>query len=196
MTSAFCAALSLTATVLTLLGTGERGTDVALQLTARLSFLLFWPAYSGGAVTALLGPRGQFFKTRARNFGLAYAAAHLIHIGLVVWLCHIAAAPPIFTFVFFGIALVWTYLLALFSIDRLHRAIGRKCWWFLSIVGLNYINLAFAVDFMKVSFHSDARYVLGYLPFIVLAIAGPGLRVAAWGQRIHDTWRSPIFPAR
>jgi hypothetical protein len=28
------------------LGHGERGTDVALQMTARLSFLLFWLAYT------------------------------------------------------------------------------------------------------------------------------------------------------
>ena len=49
--SAFCAALSLAALVIAALGPGERGTDVALEATARLSFLLFWPAY-GVSLTA------------------------------------------------------------------------------------------------------------------------------------------------
>jgi hypothetical protein len=195
MISAFCAALSLTVAVLTLLGTGEGGIDVALQLTARVSFLLFWPAYCGSAVAVLFGPRFEFFKRRARNFGLAFAAAHLVHIGLVGWLCQIGAAPPLYSFVFFGIALAWTYLLALLSADRLHQVIDHKCWWLLSTIGLNYIALAFAVDFMRFPFHGDARYVLGYVPFIILAILGPVLRVGAWCQRIHVAWRSPTFSA-
>ena len=51
--SAFCAALGLAALVLAALGPGERGTIAALQVTARFSFLLFWLAYAGGAMTAL-----------------------------------------------------------------------------------------------------------------------------------------------
>jgi hypothetical protein len=49
--SAFCAALGLAALVLAALGPGERGTIAALQVTARFSFLLFWLAYAGGAMT-------------------------------------------------------------------------------------------------------------------------------------------------
>ncbi|MGB9118854.1 hypothetical protein [Bradyrhizobium sp.] len=87
---------------------------MALQMTARLSFLLFWPAFSAGAMTALFGPAFQPFKQRAREFGLAFASAHLVHIALVVWLTYIGAVPPRGTFVFFGVAALWTYLLALF----------------------------------------------------------------------------------
>jgi hypothetical protein len=38
---AFCAALILTTTILTVFGAGERGTLIGLQMTARFSFLLF-----------------------------------------------------------------------------------------------------------------------------------------------------------
>jgi hypothetical protein len=62
--SAFCAALGLAALVLVALGPGERGTVVALQVTARLSFLLFRSAYAAGAMTALFGPAFQPFKHR------------------------------------------------------------------------------------------------------------------------------------
>ena len=141
--SAFCAALGLAALVLAALGPGERGTHVALQMTARLSFLLFWQAYAAGAMTALFGRAFEPFKRRAREFGLAFASAHLVHIALVVWLIHIGAAPDRGTFVFFGVAVLWTYLLALFSIPRLQQALGSKGWWFLRLVGLSYIALCF-----------------------------------------------------
>jgi hypothetical protein len=192
MVTAFCAALALAAVVIAHFGSGERGTDIALQLTARWSFLLFCPAYSGSAFAALFGV--DRVKRGARNFGLAFASAHLVHIGLVAWVCQIGAAPPIGSFVFFGIALVWTYLLALLSIDRLRRTFGRRVWWLLNAVGLNYIALAFAADFIRFPYQSDARYLVGYLPFIVLSIAGPVLRAAAFMMRIHRSWRSPASP--
>ena len=148
MGAAFCAALGLAALALVALGPGVRGTSVALQLTARFSFLLFWLAYASGAMTALFGPVFAPFKKRAREFGLAFASAHLVHLALVAWLTHIGHAPPRGTFVFFGVAVLWTYLLALFSIPRLQQALGSWGWWFLRVVGLNYIAYAFASDFL------------------------------------------------
>jgi hypothetical protein len=60
---------------------------VALRMTARWSFLLFWVAYAGGALATLFGPALAPLSGRGREFGLAFAAAHLVHIGLVIWLC-------------------------------------------------------------------------------------------------------------
>jgi hypothetical protein len=181
--SAFCAALALTGLVLAALGPGEHGTYVALQVTARLSFLLFWPAYAGGALTALLGPVFQPLKQRAREFGLAFASAHLVHIGLVGWLSYIGAAPSFQTFIFFGIAVLWTYLLALFSVSRLQQALGSKGWWLLRTVGLNYIAYAFAVDFLRYPLLSSVNHLIGYLPFAILSVGGPMLCLAAFVQR-------------
>jgi hypothetical protein len=182
---AFCAALVLAVAVLALLGAGERGTKAALAATARLSFLLFWAAYSGSALTALFGAKFQTLKERARELGLSFAAAHLVHIGLVVWLCWIGAAPPAGVFVFFGIALIFTYLLALFSIGNLQRALGPRSWWLLRTLGMNYIAFAFFVDFMKTPLHGGVKHVVEYLPFAILAIAGPLLRIAAWTMRLR-----------
>jgi hypothetical protein len=181
--SAFCAALGLAGLALVALGSGERGTDVALQVTGRLSFLLFWPAYAGSAMTALFGPAFAPLKQRAREFGLAFASAHLVHIALVVWLTHIGAAPPLATFVFFGIAVLWIYLLALFSITRLQQALGSKAWWLLRVVGLNYIAYAFAVDFLITPQFGSIKYLVGYLPFAVLSAVGPMLCLAAFTRR-------------
>jgi hypothetical protein len=35
--------------------------------------------------------------------------------------------------------------------------VGYAVWRWLNLVGLNFIALAFAVDFLKVPFHADAR---------------------------------------
>jgi hypothetical protein len=184
MAGAFCAAMALAAAVLAAFGAGERGTHVALQATARLSFVLFWPAYSAAALAALFGPSFQPLQRRVREFGLAFAAAHLVHLGLVAWLSYIGNAPPLGSFIFFGIAALCTYLLALFSVARLQRALGASGWWLLRIVGLNYIAFAFAVDFVRLPASASAKYLMGYLPFVLLSVAGPALRLAAFGQRV------------
>ena len=53
MVAAFFIAAALATAVLMVFGVGERGTAIALRVTARWSFLLFWPAYAGSA----LGPQ-------------------------------------------------------------------------------------------------------------------------------------------
>ena len=183
VSAAFCAALGLAALVLLTLGSGKQGTDVALRVTARLSFVLFWSAYAAGAMTALFGPAFEPFKQRAREFGLAFASAHLVHIALVVWLVYIGDAPGRNTFVFFEIAVLWTYLLALFSIKRLQQTLGSKGWWLLRVVGLNYIAYAFAVDFLKGPQFGSVEHLVEYLPFSVLSVVGPLLCLAAFVQR-------------
>ena len=177
---AFVAALALAAAVLTVFGAGARGTLLGLQTTARFSFLLFWPAYAGSALCALFGQTFLPLKRRGREFGLAFAAAHLPHVGLVAWLSFIGAAPPRGTFVFFGIAVVFTYLLALFSLASARLALGPAGWWLLRTIGLNYIAFAFAVDFLRYRDFGTAKFWLGYLPFDVLAVAGPVLCGAAF----------------
>jgi hypothetical protein len=186
MGSAFGAALLLAAGMRAVVGHGERW-GAALQATGRFSFLLFWIAYSGGALTTLFGPTFQPLKQRAREFGLAFAAAHLVHIGMVGWLWWIGYAPPVGVLVFFGVAVVFTYLLALFSIGNV-QAVHPRWWWLLRTVGMNYIAYAFFVDFMKDPLHGDIKHVVKYLPFATLAVLGPFLRLAAWTLQMKGRW--------
>src|SRR5471032_2018044 len=78
MGAAFAVALAITVTVLALRGTDNKSIRLALELTARWSFLLFWLAYTGGALATLFG--WGVLAGRGRGFGLAFAAAHLVHI--------------------------------------------------------------------------------------------------------------------
>jgi hypothetical protein len=69
---------------------------------------------------------------------LAYAAAQLTHVSLVIWLFHISARPPLSgkLFAFFTIGIVWTYLLAALSFVGFADALGRRAWRTLRVTGL------------------------------------------------------------
>ncbi len=194
MTIAFVAAAVVALLVLAVVGHDERGTDDALIVTARLSFVLFWLAYTGSALATLFGPRFQPIKRRGREFGLAFASAHTVHIALVAWLCWIGAAPVIGVFIFFGIALIFMYLLALASIGAVRRVLGQVGWRVLQVVGMNYIAYAFAVDFFKPERYHSLKFIVAYLPFAALSVIGPALVVAALVQRAARAW-GPALPA-
>jgi hypothetical protein len=175
MASAFAANAVLAAIVLAVFGAGKPGTSEALRLTARFSFLVFWLAYAGGGLALLIRPAATFLRRHGRDFGLAFAAAHLVHLGMVAWLCSIGATPGMGVFVFFVPPAVVVYLLVLFSIPTLQRRLGRTLWTVLRTVGMTYIACAFAYDFFSAPFGGDSTRVLMYAPFAVLSVAGPVL---------------------
>jgi hypothetical protein len=194
MGSAFAAAAVLAAMVLALLGAGPRGTDVALQITARFSFLLFWVAYAGGGLGVLIRPAAGFLRSHRLHFGLAFAAAHLVHISLVGWLCWIGATPDRRVFAFFLPPLAVVYVLALFSIPGLQRRLGATLWTVLCTVGMTYVAYAFAADFVAVPFGGDTTHVLMYVPFAILSIAGPVLCALSFAPALRRYF-SPDAPS-
>jgi D-alanyl-lipoteichoic acid acyltransferase DltB (MBOAT superfamily) len=165
---------------------GER-LGTALRATARWSFLLFWLASAGSALASLFGSRFQALARHGRDFGLAFASAHLVHLGLVAFLYYIALNPPSrSTLIFFGIAAVWTYVLAILSIKRLSARLNPRVWRIVRTFGVEYIALAFLTDFAKNLFEGSVANFIIYLPFLTLAIAGPILRLAALAKRLGE----------
>jgi hypothetical protein len=189
MGTAFGVALGLAGWVLAIKGIGTESLVLALRVTARWSFLPFWIAYSAGAMAVLFGPVFNPLAKRGREFGLAYAAAQLIHLGLVVWLFQISSRPPLsgLLLVFFSLGLFWTYLLALFSFGGLSKLLGSAGWRTLQVVGLNFIMLAFARDFVPTALHGTENYggwrLVQYAPFAALCVVGPLLVLAATARR-------------
>jgi hypothetical protein len=171
-------ALALAAAVLFLFGAGERGTALALRLTARWSFLPFWLAYSGSALAKLFGPRFDALARRGRELGLAFAAAQLIHIGLILWLYR----GPGEGMGFFWIGILCTYLLALFSVPHLRAALGRF-WGLFRTMALEYIAIVFAADFILLPWKADHTYPWSYLPFALMLVTGAGLRVTVYARQ-------------
>src|SRR5579863_8763497 len=186
MLSAFAVALAIAGVTLAVHGPGEEGTLLALRLTARWSFLWFWAAYTAGAWATLSGPRLRTVAARAREFGLAFAAAHLPHVALVVWLYQIAVRPPgRGTLEFFGVAVLFTYLLALLSFRRFARGLTPRAVSVIRTVGVEYILLAFLVDFAKEPFRLTVGHLLSYDGFLALCVLAYVLRVAALVRRLE-----------
>ena len=136
MGTAFGIALATAAIVLGLNGPDNKSVRLALELTARWSFLLFFMAYAGNALAALFG--WTMLKGRAREFGLSFAPPILVHVGLVVWLGTILGKVPLTggLLLFFLIALFFTYLLAALSFGGV-KALGAA-WPPLRFIGMNY----------------------------------------------------------
>ena len=187
MGTALGANLFLATIILATSGSGAHGTSRALAATARVAFLWFWAAYAGGALTTLFGAAFLPLKQLGRELGLAFAAALLVHLALVSWLCWIGSAPPIGVFVFFGPVAALTFILALLSFGNLHTMLGPKLWRLLRTIGMNVILYAFLKDFMQDPLHGGVQHIVEYLPFTAMAIAAPLLRLAAWGLRLRET---------
>jgi hypothetical protein len=152
---------------------------VMLRVTARWSFLLFWLAYSASAMATLWGPPFNRLARYGREFGLAFAAAQLVHIGVILGSGAGAGMA------FFWVGIVFTYLLALFSLPRVRDAMGPRLWRISLVIALNYIALVFAADFIEGPLKRGGitNYPLSYMPFALMLIVGVGLRVAAFVRR-------------
>ena len=178
VSAAFAAAFLTAAITLASQGTGQAGTIVALRLTARLSLLLFWPAYAGGVLCSLHLPLLSGLGRRRREIGLAFASAHSVHVMLILWLFHVAVRQPVSTktIIVDGIGIGWVYVLAAFSFDSLRRRLGPMALRILFNMGLEYIALVFLSDFLISPLKQGTAFSAAYLPFTVALVAAAALR--------------------
>jgi hypothetical protein len=188
--AAFVINLFLAVVILLACGASVYGIEMALRATARVAFFWFFAAYAGGALTTLFGSRFLLLKHRGRDFGLAFAAALLVHLVLVGWLCGIGASPSFAVFAFFGPAAILTLLFALLSFGKFRTSLDVRWWRLVRAIGMNFILLAFLKDFIRRPFE------YGYLPFVAMAIVALLLRLAAWISHLRETRASPLSAER
>jgi hypothetical protein len=183
MSLAALAAAMLAAAVLAKLGHDRNGIEAALRLTARLGFLLFWLSYVAGPMVTLFGEGWRPLTRHARVLGMSFAGVLTVHLTLVAWICWIGAAPPLQTFVIFGIGAVCAYVLLASSFNMVRRAMGPEIWRRVQSVGASYILFAFAFDFFRPQPLKPLAFLVGYLPFDVLVALAVALRLLAWRKR-------------
>jgi hypothetical protein len=186
MGSGLGVALALTAVAFIAFGARNEGTVVALKLTARWSFLWFWLAYVASALAKLFGHRFDGLARQGRELGLAFAAAQLAHVGLILWLFRISNDTGDLMSLFW-IGILCTYLVAIFSFVQLRESLVRRTWWFVRTVAIEYIAFVFAIDFIvdPLRAQGPGAYPWSYVPFAALLVGGTGLRVAAYTARIR-----------
>jgi hypothetical protein len=188
MGGAFGAALAVGLAVLLRLGSSVDAVAVATQAVARVAFVFFWPAYAGGALAALFGPAFAGLARHRRAFGLAFAAALLVHLAFVAWLFRISSPQPISDTValYFGVGALWAYGLTLGSWKPLRDVFGARLWRIFSTAGLEYIAFLFFRDFVLLPLQYDVRHPLTYYgPFAILIIVAALLRWTAALRGLH-----------
>jgi hypothetical protein len=166
-------------------GTGPDGLRHGIFLTARWAFVFFWLSYAGGAMATLFGPAFAGLPRRARVFGLAFATAIQVHIGLVIWLGVVIGQIPLQGRVLwlFLVALFFADLLALLSFGTAMRNLGRLRRPLL-LLGTTYILYAFGTDFVPGALaYQTAQHWLSaaeYVPFALLSLIAIPLRLTAF----------------
>lgn len=184
MISSLFVASVLAGIVLIVFGVGDRGTVLALRVTARWSFALFWLAYTGTSMAKLFGPRLEQLGRSGRELGLAFASAQFVHLALLVWLYRIAI-EPIGAMTFFWLGMGCLYGLALFSLPRLRNALHPQIWRISRTIAIEYIALVFAYDFVLGPLHAGiGQYPWSYVPFAMMLAGGVCLRALAFAESL------------
>jgi hypothetical protein len=180
MAAAFIVALAIVVAVYDIAAPSQR-LGMALRATARWSFLCFCLATYGGALTTLFGSTFQALASKGRDLGLAFAAAHTVHIALVVWLLYISTDPfPRVSLIVFSIGVFFVYLLAVISLSSaLSARLGPRRWKNLRSIGVEYIAFAYAFEFGGRILDGNLANAIHYFPLFAAAVAGPLLRIAA-----------------
>jgi len=137
----------------------------------------------------LFGPRFGILARHGRDFGLAYASAQLVHVGVVAHLVSISGRAIVASIMpFFAVGVVWTYVLALSSLGRLSNVFSSSFCRILRNIGLEYLALVFFADLVLLPIGDHTNRPFEYLPFSILIIVGPVLRMAAMVGRLGPLW--------
>jgi len=155
----------------------DHGLPAAVGAVARVAFIPFWLSYTGGALVTLGVRRLTFVRDHAREFGLAFAAAIAIHVGLICWQT-LRGQPPAPTIVaIFGFAALLTLLLALASLPTLSKRLPRVALARFRTLATTYIALVYLRDFAIPPQPAVLHYWVAYAAFA--ALDGIGLAARA-----------------
>jgi DMSO/TMAO reductase YedYZ heme-binding membrane subunit len=149
----------------------------AARYTARWSFVWFMIVWSASALARLWpgGWRSALLYNR-RGFGLAFAAAHLIHAGFFITaIMLLGGQSSLTTILGGGLGYVFVILLALTSHDYWVKRLGRN-WKLLHQVGVTYIAFIYAFTYYG-SLSTKPAVAIPTLSIMGLVLV---LRIAAW----------------
>ncbi len=175
--------VSLAALLLAFLTGPDAGTQaqLAARWTARVGFPLFILTYSASALVRLWPEAGWKGVLRhRRQWGLAFALAHTVHLAALVTFFVVSGQQPVMaTVVGGGFAYVLLYLMVLTSNDRARRSLGSR-WTLLHSTGIHVIWFVYTFSYFGRLF-DPGRFAQGaaLLPVCLAALA---LRLAAWAK--------------
>lgn len=178
--------LFLAGLLLALGGTDVAGTELALRMTARISFVWFLMVFTASPLRVLWkgGPGDRLFARR-RALGVIFGISMSIHVGFILRLyaLHAPERPPMVTDTDFSIGvpgLVLVALMTLTSAMALRRRLGETAWKRLHTTGLYVVWAIFFLCLVdSVGRKEIPRPWLEYHSFIGVLLAAMALRLAA-----------------
>ena len=132
-------------------GSNDENLTLLLRLTARLSFMIYLVVFIARPLRQLVvSELSQWLLRERRSFGIAFAAVHSVHLGLIAW--RYGTVPGLeyetINAIFGGTAYALMYMMLITSFDSTARALGPKAWRRLHKTGLYYIGLIFVATML------------------------------------------------
>ena len=149
------------------------------RFTARIAFPFLIAAYVARPLFELT--RAEWAKSlfaRRRYMGLAFAAAHAIHLlAIVLLFIELDEAPDLITLIFGGIAYFLIFAMALTSNSFAMKALGAR-WKQLHWIGIHYLWLIFAQSYIGRIF--EPSYIIEGLIGTAVVIVAAAIRAMAF----------------
>jgi DMSO/TMAO reductase YedYZ heme-binding membrane subunit len=180
----------LAAALFTWFGSGSDGTELALRMTARLSFVWFMLAFVAAPLHQLRPSRlSTWLLRRRRAFGVTFGLSMAVHVVCIqrLFMLYAPEQPPMVTTADFLIGipgLVLVGLLTLTSLDALKRRLSPVAWRRLHITGIWAVWAIFFLCLVdSVGRKTTDHPILAYYAFIAVLLLGLALRLLAARQR-------------
>jgi methionine sulfoxide reductase heme-binding subunit len=151
--------------------------QLAARWTARISFPLFIITYAASSLVRLWPSAWHRTVLRDRRWwGLGFAAAHTVHLGVLTYYLYAFGEPPTLTTILGGgLAYALMFLMALTSTNAAMRTMGRG-WKRLHSAGIHWLWFIFTFTYFgRVLAGEDLPYAALAL---LAAISALGLRIA------------------
>jgi methionine sulfoxide reductase heme-binding subunit len=159
--------------------------NLAARWTARAAFPFFLIAYAASSLLRLWpGELTRAIMRRRRQWGLAFALAHTIHlVALGTNLIVFDVARPLFVLLGGGAAYGLMYLMALTSNNWSMRKLGKN-WKRLHSIGIHYSWIIFTNSYAGSLFSPELDKLLTAALFVPLLLGALGLRLwVRFGKR-------------
>lgn len=166
------------------------GVRAVAVFSARFALVLFCTAFAASALHTLWpAPRTHWLKRNRRYLGVAFAAAHTVHMAAVIAFAIAApalfdTAKPPFAFSILGaIGYLFMYAMVATSFDRTAAWLGKSAWKWLHRSGSYYLWSMFISAFTIYTLHRPTVELHVVLCVSLLVIAISLRSVAAWIRR-------------
>ncbi|MEO9601535.1 hypothetical protein [Parasphingorhabdus sp.] len=160
------------------------GAQLAARWTSRVGLPVFLIAYLASSLHKIWpGDLTRTFIRRRRQWGLAFAWTHSVHLVALIYFLTIAGMPPeAVTILGGGLAYVMIYLMALTSNNWSMKKLGAN-WSRLHKFGIHYIWLIYLLTYAGRLEDPSLQHI---------GIIGVGLLILALILRIVARWRKKL----